>query len=212
MGLFRLFSRKKTEKKEVEKEQEVTKISIDNIHKWFHETYRNKLKEAEKESSELVEKIISNFSEMKQSINALEKAEFGEGEKIFTSANMVKDTFVKKYFTIMHTIQKPGKKDYASLQQFLKNSSNAINEMKSLSPKQKFLLSRYFKDEAAKVINDINMIDSNTKAFADFLSSKGKIIQLQENIDMKSSEYSSLINNMKSLTSREKEVDKEKSC
>ena len=70
---------------------------------------------------------------------------------------MVRDSFVQKTRSTIQGLTFPSSMDTLSLTRFQEQSRDILANLKSLSPKQLVLLSRYYKDTSAPVISELRL-------------------------------------------------------
>ncbi len=211
MGLFGLFGKKKELPPEEEKaaEEKPQAISAAEIQEWLDKTFSEKIKKVETDAREIYNEITSQLSVMESSLNTLGNAGFEIDDKTYTAANMVKDSFVKKAYSLMSNIQKIAKDlNYSLLKDFQKSTLDVMKELKNITPKQGILLSKYFGNESRSVAKNIDTIEKKLKSLRQFLDSDGKIMWLVEETKNNANRQTELLEQLKFLEKKEKELQK----
>ncbi|MFH1444929.1 MAG: hypothetical protein ABIF08_00410 [Nanoarchaeota archaeon] len=200
--------RKKDRKEEVI-EVPIEKVRIEELTDWLNSIFEVTV--LHEKSKTFYENIMASFAEIKILNEKLMEAELESGEKIYTSANMVKDTFVNKTRSIVSSLgfpEKPEQKiNYNFISIFYSSVLKSIKEIQSLSPKQLILLSNYFKSEARPVMEKIKSANDSIKDLGSFLASEGKGMRLLENINSKIDDYNNLIQELNALEQSKKEIN-----
>jgi len=207
MGILDVF---RSKKEEPVKEITYT-IDLDGMQQWLDDQFGNQSEEAKKRAMRMGSEALESISSLKDRLNRLEKSSFGGKDKAYAAANMAKNSFVKKTFSIIEGLRfsGPGKETYSGLLEFNSNLREALKQINKISPKQMYLLSRYFKQESRNFMASLREMEEKTKAMSDFLSSDGKIISTTEKAIFKTKQMKGLLDKLAGLKNQQRSIEAE---
>ena len=205
MGLFDRF-KKKQESEKIEEAIENVKIS--ELAQWLVDNLN--LEILQKKSKDFYEDIIVSFNQLIDLNEILSKAEFEIKDKSYVAVNMTKDGFVKKANSVINSINfsktiDQSKIFYEFMDDFHSSVNKSLKEIQSLTPKQAILISRYFRKDAAPVMEKLKDIEKTIKNLSEFLKNEGKGMKIIDNMKQKTNEYHDLINALDSLEKKKTE-------
>ena len=199
--MFNFF--KKLTKPEEESEEE---IPINEIVNWSNEVLGEELRKLQDRAKEIKNDFFQLFSQLKNSTLLLKKAEIEDEGPGFVASRMTRDLFVKKILNQINNLQEIDFKNYSNFKEFSFNLSEILKNLEDTTPKQAYLLSTYFKNEAGKVIGDIKRIKENLSYFQTWIKNEGKPIEIIEKINYKQEKIISNLNEIEKINSEEKEI------
>jgi DNA repair exonuclease SbcCD ATPase subunit len=178
MGFFDFF------KKDAEPEEgeEVVRLHFSDVAGFLKKEFSEEMERSRKVVEHMYQRVLDNLSEIEKSLQALGSASFEEGDKAYAAANMVKDTFVKKALSAVNgfTRKYPRdvKADFTVLLSLKSDAGKALREME-VSPKQTFLLSRYFVKESQIVVENVKKAESDLNELKEFLRQDSRILKIE---------------------------------
>jgi hypothetical protein len=92
---------------------------------------------------------------------------------------------------------------YSGMSDFCSRIEAALKEINSISPKQLFLLSRYFKEDTVKVTESFKEMEERKDALKSFLENEGKVIMTEERARRNADRISSLLERSRELVEEE---------
>jgi len=191
-------------KKEQREEKPVAKkieIRATDILEWFEKTFQNRLNSAKSEANDKRSRIDRAFRDIQNSVIGLERAGFSKTDKVYTMANMLKDTFVTKVKN--SSLPALTETNYTALSNFHSDAKSIVNGFLKMSPKQAFFLSKYFAKESGKVMAGIKQTKRELSELKQFLEKEAKILKMEE-------ELKRLDAKQKELADRIREIEEEK--
>jgi chromosome segregation ATPase len=194
-----------------DKTEEVSRVGIGEIAGWFEGSFSEDIEKNKSRGQELYQEVMDSFLGIRDSLRVLESAKFSGRERIHAAANMIKDTFVKKAYPIISSIERASREteiSFSGLRGFQEEASKTLEELKKTTPKQAVLLSRYFKKESDPVVGRIKETGekiSNLKKWLD----DDVMLRLSENVRNRMREQLSDTGELDSLAKRILEIRKE---
>jgi len=204
MGFLDIFSRKK--EPEEEQPEKLHIIDLEKMPDWVQSQFGNEIENAEKRTGELRSDALKSISKTRDNLLGLEKSDFRGKDKTYAAANMAKDSFVKRALSIIDGLRFSGMatQTYSGLVDFHSKISAALKEINKISPKQLFLLSRYFKNESREVMGSIKALEQKTSELNTFLESDGKTIKMTESLNSYTEQMKRLLKQSSVMTINEK--------
>lgn len=179
MGFLDLFKKKEEVPEEVADETDY-KVLLSDAANWMNTQFDEKLELARRRATSISSDAIGAISKARDGLSGLEKSSFGGKEKIYVSANMAKDSFVRRARSVIGSLRLPSDvKSYYVLMEFQKKMETAINEINNISPKQLYLLSRYFKNDSIKFMERIKNAENSSNELKTFLKGDGLVMKME---------------------------------
>jgi hypothetical protein len=207
MGIFDIF---RSKKQEAEKEETYI-VQVEEISTWLSEQFGKETEDAKKNARKIGVDAVDSLSTSKEKLSRLEKSTFGGKDKAFAAANMAKDSFVKRTLSIIDSSRYlgPGKETYSGLREFNSKLKSALKEINKTSPKQLFLLSRYFRNESKDFMDSLKMLEGKTKELEEFLDSNGKVIEMSERVKGYANKLNELTQKQSRLREQQRSIEEE---
>ena len=208
MGLFDIFKGKKQEL-ESPVEEITHEVGIEGMTNWLSEHFGSQTESANKRARSIGSDALESMSSARDKLLRLEKSSFGGKDKIYAAANMAKNSFVKRSISIIEgsRLSFVDKETYRGLTGFNNKLKDALAEINRISPKQLFLLSKFFKNESKDVMAKIKLLEDKTKELDSFLDSDGKIMNMTEKVGFDVKRLNKLIEKLSVLHNQEKEIE-----
>ncbi|RLI98466.1 MAG: hypothetical protein DRO99_00685 [Candidatus Aenigmatarchaeota archaeon] len=193
-------------------------IPLWELPSWMEEQFGDELGRNKKLATKIHSDIIGAASDVRDMAMRLEKSKTCGSDRVNTMANMAKDSFVKKTLSTMRSI-KPSECDcsYTSLKNLSSDVSGVIREISSASPKQLFMLSKYFNEDSTKFMNSLKKLEHKNAELSEFLKSGGIILKLSSDTERTLGRMRSMVDEMKEkrgdeerIKARIDELDREK--
>lgn len=166
MGILDVFRKRE----EPQQEPEIRQVKADNLTPWLEKTLSGEITDVRSRAQKIRSDILDSFRSISESAENLRGSMLHGNERIYTSANMLKDTFVKKTMSLSRDVyDHQGTLDRVSLRDFHEKASDAIREMKKTTPKQAVFLSRYFKKDSERVVQHIKEAEERVSSLKSFL-------------------------------------------
>jgi hypothetical protein len=207
MGILDVFRSKKQEP--VEEKTHV--IELEALPAWMDEHFGSETETAKKSAMKMGSDAIEALSTTKERLLRLEKSSFGGKDKAYAAANMAKNSFVRRGLSIIGGLRfsGPGKETYAGLTEFSSKLRDALKQINKTSPKQLFLLSRYFKNDSKGFMDSLKDLEHKTTQLSDFLKSDGKVIMMAEKLELHKGRLNELLARMSKLNNQQKDIEAE---
>lgn len=201
---------KKPEIKDTAPEEAVS-LETSQIQNWFQKSLIKEIEESKSNGRERYQDVVDSFSGIKDSLGLLESAKFNGRERIHTSANMIKDAYVKKAYVIIGNIERASRDvdiSYSGLDNFHSESLKTLNDLKKTTPKQAVLMSRYFKKESAQITLKVKETENRISTLKSWLGDEATL-KLVEDVNKRVREQASDSEQTKALDKRTDEIKKE---
>jgi hypothetical protein len=176
------FFRKKPEEPQ---ELQSFDVSLADLPEWFDRAMGEEIKKKSQETEGIYSSVLESFSNVRQSLDRLDRARMAGGERVHVAANMIKDSFVRKNYNQLSTLAsfyQQHRPDYEYFMQFHERGANAIKGLKESTPKQAILLSRYFKRESGEVVDSIKRSEELLQQLLDFLKAGSGALGTKERV------------------------------
>lgn len=209
MGFLNIFRKRKEkpEPQETEQRTEESVLATDEILEWMDKEFREKLDRAHSKASEIQNSVMDGFSRLRDSVSILEKASFEKQDRRYAAVNMVKDSFVKRTYSLINNVRKiQGDLNYTGLKDFHSATSRVVNKLKNLSPKQMVMLSSYFKKECNNVISKMRRVEDDVKSLGGFLESDARVMRMIQDVNMSVLKQGELLRELNSIGKRGDEI------
>lgn len=206
MGIFDIFRGKD---KPPEEDERIYSISLESMPVWIKEHFEDETETAKINARRIGTDAIESLSNTKERLLRLEKANFGDKDKSFAAANMAKNSFVKRSLSIIDGLRYsgPGKDTYSGLLEFNARLSDALTDINKTSPKQLFLLSRYFKNDSRLFMDSLKHLKEKSGQISVFLETEGRIISMSEKLEMHIMRLNELLSKSEKLKSQQNEIE-----
>jgi predicted RNase H-like nuclease (RuvC/YqgF family) len=191
--------------------EEISRVGINEVRSWFEKSFKDDIDKSKLQGSDLYQDVMDSFSEVRNSFVALEAAKFNGGERIHAAANMIKDSFVKKAYPIIANIERASKEvdmSYSGLDSFRADASKTLESLKSTTPKQAVLISRYFKKQSDPIVTRMKETGDKIDALKRWLD-EDVMLRMAEDLKNREKEQLSNTDQLKSLEKRKEEIKKE---
>jgi|GEM_PF-2288036 len=208
MGILDRFRSKKPEPV---KEEKTDIIDLENIPGWMDEQFGKNADAAKKKARRMGSEAIESVSDVREKLIRLEKSTFGGKDKAFAAANMAKGSFVKRGLSIIEGLRfsGPGKETYSGLTEFNSKLKDAVKEINKISPKQLFLLSKYFREESKHFMESLKSLERRTESISDFLGGDGGVIRMTEKLDLYTKQLTDIRSRLSKLKVQQRHVEAE---
>ncbi|MBW1839614.1 MAG: hypothetical protein JRI49_06720, partial [Deltaproteobacteria bacterium] len=164
----------------------------------------DEMSEARRNIAKILGDISDSFRQITKSAENLGQSTFHGTDRLHTSANMLKDGFVKKTMSVseqFHDLTShPVDRD--SLKGLHDKIKNNLKEVKKTTPKQAVFLSRYFKKDSGQVVENIKKAEENLDSLRRFLDGDNVAPGFSDMI-------TDMMHDIKNLQRRSVEMDKE---
>ena len=184
---------------------ETHEVMMSELSDWFQGVARDELKAKTAESEQLYKELVARFSDIRHRLEKLDDARISGGERLHIAANMIKESFTKKKYLPLNSIvplYEQYKPDYVYFMMFQEKIMEAIKELKTSTPKQTILLSRYFKRESAELVESIKKAEDASLRLREFLKAESGPMGLLDNIRATVKECRRLLNEAAGMDSR----------
>jgi hypothetical protein len=201
MGMFGFLKKKEEEVPDLETHE----VMMSELSDWFQGIARDELKAKTAESEQLYKELVARFSDIRHRLEKLDDARISGGERFHIAANMIKESFTKKKYLPLNSIvplYEQYKPDYVYFMMFQERVMEAIKELKTSTPKQTILLSRYFKRESSELVESIKKAEDASLRLREFLKAESGSLGLLDNIRATVKECTRLLNEAAGMDSR----------
>jgi hypothetical protein len=164
----------------------------------------DEMSEARKKITGILGDLSDSFRHISESAERLGHSTFFGNDRLHTSANMLKDGFVKKTLSVseqFHDLTSHSL-DRDSLMELHDRIRSGLKEVKKTTPKQAVFLSRYFKKDSGQVVDNIKKAEENLDSLKGFIDSGSVAPGFSDRI-------SGMISEIKQLKARSAEGKKE---
>ena len=199
-------------KKEEEPVLQSFDVSMAELPGWFESALGDDLTGKTRESEQLYKELVAGISGIRQKLENLDSARLVGNERLHIAANMIKESFVKKKYAPLNSLAslyndyRPG---YRYFLDFQERSIETIKELKTSTPKQTILLSRYFKKESNELIESIKHAEDASLKLRKFLKTGSGSLGLLNAIKSTVKECSGLLRESAGLEERASGLRKE---
>jgi hypothetical protein len=164
LGLFR-------KNEEPPPEPTVHKVRVEDLHSWLEKNLSGEMSEARKRTTRILGDISDSFRHISESAEKLGQSTFFGNDRLHTSANMLKDSFVKKTLSVSEQFHELTSHplDRKSLKELHERMRTGLKEVKKTSPKQAVFLSRYFKKDSNQVVDNIKKAEENLDSLRELI-------------------------------------------
>ena len=209
LGIFRGRFGGRKEPEELPQRKHV--IHAEKMPQWLDEQFGNVIETARKNARKISSEAMEHLSDARERLQRLEKSSFGGKDKAYAAANMAKDSFVKRTYSIMDGLRFSDLRaeTYSGFGEFNEKLRDVLKEINKASPKQLFLLSRYFRDESRKFMGSIRSAEEKVQELDSFLGAEGKIIKTGEGLQSCAEKINALIKQSSRLKAEEKSIQNE---
>ena len=181
MPLFGFFRKKQEEPPELQ----AFEVSLADLPEWFDKAMGEEIKKKRQESEGIYNRILEGFSDIRQSLDRLDRARMSGGERVHVAANMIKESFVRKNYNQLNSLAsfyQQYRPDYEYFMTFQERGTKAIKGLKDSTPKQAILLSRYFKRESGELVDSIKQAEELLQQFVEFLKAGSGALGTKERV------------------------------
>ena len=168
MGLFGFLKKGSEEKAD----PQVQEVMLQDLADWFETARAAELKDMREKAEKMHNSLADSFSDIKEKLDAMDRARITGIERLHISANMIKETFVKKKYPPLREVssfRENFRHDYGYFMAFQEKTMQVLDNLKGSTPKQTILLSRYFKKESHALVDAMKHAEQTSKQFRDFL-------------------------------------------
>lgn len=168
MGLFGFLKKGKEE----QADPQVHEVGLQDLVEWFEAARSAELKQKREEAERMHNSLADRFSEIKKRLDAMDRARITGVERLHISANMIKETFVRKKYPPLKKLpafREGFRHDYRYFLGFQEKTMEVLEELKGSSPKQTILLSRYFKKESQALVEAMKQAEQASLQFREYL-------------------------------------------
>lgn len=189
---------------------EAVSLEQGQIRNWFQKSFIKEIEESKSRAREHYHEVVDSFSGIKDSLEVLESAKFKGRERIHTSANMIKDTYVKKAYMIISGMERAFRDvdiSYSGLEKFHSEALGTLNDLKETTPKQAVLMSRYFKNESSQITTKVKEAENRIGNLRSWLDDE-TMMKLMEDVNRRLKEQASDSEEIRALERRAEEIKK----
>jgi len=206
MGILDRFRSKKPEPVNEEKTQI---IDLEKVPGWMNEQFGKDADAAKKKARRMGSEAIESVSDVREKLLRLEKSTFGGKDKTFAAANMAKGSFVKRGLSIIEGLRfsGPGKETHSGLTEFNSKLKYAVKEINKISPKQLFLLSKYFREESKRFMESLKGLERRTESISEFLVSEGGVIKMTEKLELYTKQLTDISSRLSRLKAQQRHIE-----
>ncbi len=155
-------------------EEEVVELPISEVNDFLEKSFGEKLALIQQQARNMHAKTIGEIDALDACIDEFEKTMFGD-KKEYAMLNMVKNNFVTKSRSVLGGVPlNLGNVSYTTIRDFHSEMSRILAELKSATPKQAVLLSRYFEQQTAQFIGILKRVEDGIKMLGDFMETNGR--------------------------------------
>ena len=209
MPPFGFFKRKE----EPPADDRVHEVSLAELPSWFDGMMGEEIRKKKHEAEGIYGRLLESISEVRRSLERLDSARMSGTERVHIAANMIKESFVRKNYAQLNSMtsfyEHNYRPDYDYFTEFQERSMGAIKELKSSTPKQAILLSRYFKRESEQLVESIKKAEELSTGMKEFLSSGSGMLGTREKLKAAASSIAGLQDEMERLGSRASQLEKD---
>lgn len=209
MAFFGFFRKKQEE----QPTPETFDVGLGELSEWFDRAMNEEIRKKRLESEGIYNTLLERFSEVKQSLDKLDRARMLGAERVHIAANMIKESFVKKTYHTLNSLtafnQQNFRPDYEYFLAYQDKSMEAIKELKNTTPKQAILLSRYFKRESENLVDCIKKAEELSLNFKEFLKTGSGALGIKERIRNMVREGSEIMRDIERIDLRTKDLEEE---
>lgn len=164
LGLFR-------KNEEPSPEPTVHQVRIDDLPSWLEKNLSGEMSEARSRTARILGDLSDSFRQITESAERLGQSTFFGKDRLHTSANMLKDSFVKKTLSVSEQFQSldSSPTDRKSLKELHDRMRTGLKDVKKTSPKQAVFLSRYFKKDSNQVVDSIKKAEENLDSLRELI-------------------------------------------
>jgi chromosome segregation ATPase len=186
-------------------EVQAFELTLDELPAWFDRAMGKEIEAKRQDAEGMYSRLVEGFSEIKHSLDRLDRARMSGGERVHIAANMIKESFVKKNYSLLRGLeshQQNYRPDYEYFMAFQERGMEVIGGLKASTPKQAILLSRYFKRESEQLVESIRQAEDLLKHFRDFLKTGSGVLGTKERVRGMVRECSELQEELERLDAR----------
>ncbi len=211
MGFFGFLKKEKKPEVVETPSEEVSKVGISEIQEWFEKSFKDDIDKSKSQGRDLYQDVMNSFLDVRDAFHVLESTKFDGRERIHAAANMIKNSFVKKTYPMIANIERISREvniNYSGLDSFRADASKTLKDLKSTTPKQAVLISRYFKKQSEPIVVKMKETGEKIDALKKWLD-EDVILRLADDVKNKMKEQLSDVEQLKSLEKRKEEIKKE---
>jgi hypothetical protein len=144
-------------------------IRLEDVTVVVEKQISHKLSDERKHARNLYMGISDGLADVRRRAAELEKKSFEKGDKTYAMVNMLKDNYVKKAASLIPGLPRINDFNYDATLAFNAGTRKILNELLNIPPKQAVLLTRYFKNDASKIIATLKETDAACTELASLL-------------------------------------------
>ena len=207
MGLLDIF-RSKREEPEPEQDDIVYEIPLEDLTDWVNEQFSQDVNAGKDRIKQMISDAVSYFSETKDILLCLERADLGDSERVFTIAKMTKNSYVKHALSVIDKFSFAGLDTYSEIKSINLKIRSVLKELNKMSPKQSILVSKYFSNESSRLANNLRKINTISKEIKEFIDSDN-VVESYELLNNSIEKLNPLVDRTVELNSNETETREE---
>lgn len=188
LNLFKkIFREDPWEKPRERQEEGAEDIAASEALQWALDAVSEKLVEARGKARKRHTDVLRAISKVGEHAETLGKAEFEPGDKAYSAANMLKDSFANRMKSLANRLHSEVafQPSHSALTEFTESAAGLLKDMKETTPKQAFVLSNYFKREAGALIDGVKEAEKHHQELKSFLDSEAKVMWFVEELESK---------------------------
>jgi chromosome segregation protein len=191
--------------------EETRELDLAGVSPWFDQEFGGRVAQAKKSMESMHSNLTKSFMEVRDSARSLEDSVFDGKERIHSAANMIKGSFAKRIYGQINEFEKfsrgvsPG---FSPMNEFCSNTERIIKDIRSASPKEVMLISRYFRRESDALTARIKSAEDQLKGLREYMDSGGAILGVSESLEKLLRKNRGLEENLKSLDGKIKSTEK----
>jgi chromosome segregation ATPase len=213
MGFLDRFKKEKKPEIVEPSAEESVRLGMGELQGWFESIFSGDVDKSKSRGSALFQGVMDSFSDLKNSFVALESSRFNGTERIHAAANMIKDSYVKKAYPVLGSMERVSREtdmNHSGLKSFTVEASKILDDLKKTTPKQAVLMSRYFKKQSDPIVSSMKKTEESIDALKKWLDEE-PMMRLSENIKSMIDKQLLDIEQMKSLDKKKEDIRKEMS-
>ena len=203
MGLFDIFRGKK-EEPEKSIDETIYTMPLEEVTQWFDEQFENELEMTAKQIETQQSRILESISGAREKLLDLGNSTFESTGKTRAVVNMTKNSFVTRAVSIIDKLNLSETNEYSGIKEFNSKIMKSLREINKVSPKQAFLLSKYFNEKNRESMITLKEVKDGVCELQKLLDSDGKVIILSQRLKSNVEQINDLTEQFRELENNEK--------
>ncbi|MHA2069934.1 MAG: hypothetical protein ACXABY_36685, partial [Candidatus Thorarchaeota archaeon] len=164
---------------------ETRELGLDEVSAWFDQEFGERVAQVKKDLDSMRGNLAASFMEVRDSARSLEDSVFDGKERIHSAANMIKGSFAKRIYGQINEFEKASREvspGFSPMNEFCSRTEKVVKDIRSASPKEVMLISRYFRKESDALTSRIKSAEDQLRGFREYLDSKGSMLGVSESL------------------------------